>query len=347
MSPRGKVEVSVHERGLRFKAKAFTLSIPSTALLRCIELDVGNRNGATCVLQLDPDAVGAEGAVPKGGKEYVSWARKPTDPDLRAQLGGAGIGPEWTTTTSFKAEGGKQYVPAYVKASEVVIVPLDTLLLVLGKPTVCVPYDAADITIPEAVNGRKTFDMAVSFAESAPEQGKDGKDGKGGKDSKGGKETSLELSMVPTSMHPALFDFLRRQKKAADKAGRLKKGAGAQPDQGTAAGAAASDEDGPGGQQASRDGEQDAGARRGGAGGQLQDEEEGDDSASDDDDSDEEEDEDFKPGDESDVEEEYDSDGGAPMIAGSPAGSHGGGPGSGSDSDSGADEPALKSMRTG
>lgn len=199
-SPRGKMEVLVHASGIQLKAKAFTLSIAAEALLRCIELDLGNRNGLTCLLQLEPSRVTSEGQVPKGGTEYCAFTRKPTDPDLRAKLSEVGVGPVWLTSTPFKADTGKPFVPAYVKAAEVQIVPLETHLLVLGKPTLCIAYDHADISMPDAVNGRKTFDMGLAFSQP---------DGSG--------KGSCELSMVPTQAHAALFDFIRRCKRLAGK----------------------------------------------------------------------------------------------------------------------------------
>ncbi|KAG8469015.1 hypothetical protein KFE25_007533 [Diacronema lutheri] len=267
-SPRGKAEIFVHAGGIRIKAKTFSLCVPVAALLRAIELDLsgaGAESAAaklTCLLQLDPAAVQAVGAAPKGAIEFCSWSRKRTDPDLRARLADAHLGPSWLTSTPFRADGGKPFVPGYVKATEVQIVPLDTHLLVLGRPTLCVSYDLADVSLPETVNGRKTFDMAVSFASGS-----------------GGPGARVELSMLPTSAHAALFDFIATRKRAG----------GAKRKRDAGMGLPATSDDPVDG--------------------------EGDEGDEEDEDEEEEDDEDFAPREDSDsCAEEFDSDGGEPIA---------------------------------
>jgi hypothetical protein len=114
-SPRGKVDVILHERGLLLRAKAFALRIPAEALARCVEVDAGARGGTSCLLQLRPSGVGREGAVPKGGDEYLAWTRKPADLDLRAALAAARIGPDWTTASAYRGHAAARAVDCYCK----------------------------------------------------------------------------------------------------------------------------------------------------------------------------------------------------------------------------------------
>ncbi|KAJ1617944.1 hypothetical protein T492DRAFT_1096276 [Pavlovales sp. CCMP2436] len=185
---------------------------------------------------------------------------------MRAKLEACGVGPSWIDSTSFKLDKGQAFVNCYVKATEVQLVPLDAHILVLGKPTLCVAYDEADVSIPEAVGGRKTFDVGLAFTNA---------DGK----------VAYELSMVPAQAHAGLFDFIRRKKREAAKRSKAAAGDAGENREAAAADGTAGDEE-------------------------VEDEVEDDEDV---DDSDDDEDDDFNPGEGSEPEEEYDSDGGVPQ----------------------------------